>query len=130
MTMQRSTILRLGVALFVAGLIGMLAAPITIIRVMPGLHTRTGRHTLVGALGLIAVAILGWILALVPIRRGERWAVAAAAVPFVVVGFPIFVVDATYVARERLWNTLAPQALGLAMGMAALVLCAIGTRKE
>jgi hypothetical protein len=76
------------------------------------------------------VAILGWILALVPIRRGERWAVAAAAVPFVVIGFPIFVVDATYVARERLWNTLAPQALGLAMGMAALVLCAIGTRKE
>jgi hypothetical protein len=118
------------VALLVAASIGLLAAPITILRVMPGVHTRTGRHTLVGALALVALAMLSCVLALVPIRRGERWAVAAAALPFLVVGFPIFVVDATYVARPRLWNTLAPQAIGLLTGMVALFLCAIGAKKE
>jgi hypothetical protein len=126
---ERPTLLRVGIALLVVSSIGLLAAPITIVRAMPGLDTRTGRHTLVGSLGLAAVAIFECILALVPIRRGEAWAVAAAALPFAVVGIPIFIVDATYVAPQRLWNTLAPQAAGLVMGMTAVLLCALGVRR-
>ena len=122
----RAGLLRLGVALLVVSAAGLLAAPITIARAMPELTTRTGRHTLAGVLALVAVAIYLALLAVIPIRRGERWAVAAAAVPFVLVGLPILVVDATHVAPERLWNTLAPQAMGLTLGATALILCAVG----
>ncbi len=120
--------LRLGVALLVVSSLGLLAAPITIVKAMPDLTTRAGRHTLAGVLALTAVAVFECILALIPIRRGERWAVVAAAVPFAIVGIPIFLVDAAYVAPERLWNTLAPQGAGLLMGITALILCVLGTR--
>jgi hypothetical protein len=122
-------LLRLGSTLLALGSIGLLAAPLTILNTSPDLTTRTGRHVLVGALGLTAVAILECVLALLPVRRGERWALLAAAIPFVVVGVPIFVVDATHVARERLWNTLAPQGAGTLAGVAALVLCALGIER-
>jgi hypothetical protein len=122
-------VLRLGVALLLVAAVGLLAAPMTIARAMPELTTRAGRHTLAGVLALVAVAILLALLAAGPIRRGERWAVVAAAVPFAVVGVPILIVDATHVAAERLWNTLAPQAIGLVIGTAALFLCAAGIRK-
>jgi hypothetical protein len=118
--------LRIGSTLLGVGSLGMLAAPITIVAAMPDLATRTGRHILVGALGLTAVAILECVIAFCAVRRGERWALVAAAIPFLVVGIPIFVVDATYVRPERLWNTLAPQALGLLTGGVALLLCALG----
>lgn len=123
-------VLRLGVALLFVSSLGLLAAPITIVKALPDLTTRTGRHTLAGVLALTAIAILECFLALIPIRRGERWAMAAAAVPFVIVGLPIFLVDAAYVAPERLWNTLAPQGAGLVMGITALTLCALGARKR
>jgi hypothetical protein len=126
----RPAVLRLGVVLLVISSLGMLAAPITIVKAMPELETRTGRHTLAGALALTAVAIFECALALIPIRRGERWALAAAAVPFVVIGLPIFLVDATYVAPERLWNTLAPQGLGMILGITALTLCVLGARRQ
>jgi len=123
-------LLRLGAALLAVSSVGLLAAPATIVRVMPDLSTRSGRHTLAGVLALMAIAILECVLAMIPIRRGERWALATAAVPFVVIGLPIFLIDATYVASERLWNTLAPQGAGLALGVTALILCALGIQKR
>jgi hypothetical protein len=65
---KSSAVLRVGIALLVVSSIGLLAAPITIVRAMPGLDTRTGRHTLVGALGLAAVAIFECIPALRALR--------------------------------------------------------------
>jgi hypothetical protein len=126
----KPSLLRLGAALLAVSSVGLLAAPATIVRVMPDLSTRSGRHTLAGVLALTAVAIFECVLAIVPIRRGERWALATAAVPFVVIGLPIFVVDATHVAPDRLWNTLAPQGAGLALGVTALILCALGIQKR
>ena len=126
----RPVVLRVGWILLALSSLGILAAPIVILRTAPALSTRAGRHTLAGALALIALALLEFALAVVPIRRGQRWAIAAAVIPFAVVGLPILLVDATYVAPARLWNTLAPQALGLALGIAALVLCAMGARGE
>jgi hypothetical protein len=123
-------LLRVGSTLLGVGSLGMLAAPITIVGTMPELTTRTGRHLLVGALGLTAVVILECVLAFIPVRRGERWGLLAAAVPFVVIGVPIFIVDASYVRPERLWNTMAPQALGLLTGATALALCAVGIERE
>jgi len=122
--------LRFGSTLLACSAVGLLAAPITIVAGIPDLTTRASRHAFAGALGLTALAILEFLLALFPVRRGERWALAAAAIPFVVVGLPVLVADATNVARERWWNTLAPQALGLVVGTAALVLCAVGANKR
>lgn len=79
---------------------------------------------------MAALAILEFLLAVIPIRRGERWALVAAALPFVIVAVPVLVVDATNVARDRLWNTLAPQVAGLALGVASLTLCAVGTPRS
>jgi hypothetical protein len=119
--------LRIGSVLLAFSSLGLLAAPLTILAAIPDLTTRGSRHAFAGALGLTAVAFLQFILALVPIRRGEQWAVGAAAIPFLVVGLPVLLADATNVASERLFNTLAPQVLGLALGTTALTLCTLGT---
>jgi hypothetical protein len=126
MRVQTPAALRVGSTLLAVSCVGLLVAPVTILGTRPDLSTRIGRHAFAGALALAALAFLEFILAAVPIRRGEKWAVAAAAVPFLLVGVPVFVVDATMVARERLWNTLAPQVLGLLGGTTALALCAVG----
>ena len=117
---------RVGSVLLAVSALALLIAPIMILRAIPDLTTRASRHAFAGALGLTAVAFLEFVLAVVPIRRGERWALVAAAVPFVIVGVPVLLVDATHVARERLWNTLAPQVFGLLLGGVALALCAVG----
>jgi hypothetical protein len=117
--------MRVGSALLAVSALGMLAAPITILAAIPDLTTRASRHAFAGALGLAALAFLEFLLAIIPIRRGERWALAAAAIPFVVVGIPVLIVDATNVAPARLWNTLLPQVAGLILGIASWTLCVI-----
>ena len=117
--------LRFGSILLALSSLGLIAAPITILRSIPDLTTRASRHAFAGALALMTVAVLECVLALIPVRRGEGWALVAAAVPFVVVGVPVLIVDATNVAPERLWNTLAPQVLGLLLGATALTWCAV-----
>jgi hypothetical protein len=126
---QVPTVRRIGSILLAFSSLGLMAAPITIVAAIPDLTTRSSRHAFAGALALTAVAVLEFILALIPVRRGERWALAAATMPFVVVGLPVLVVDATHVPRERLWNTIAPQVIGLVSGMTALALCTLGTLK-
>src|SRR6266498_4249573 len=121
-----SPALRLGSGLLAVSSFGLLAAPIIIVRNIPDLSTRASRHAFAGALALIAVAIFECVLALIPIRRGEAWALVLAAVPFALVGVPVLFVDAAHVAPERLWNTLAPQVAGLVVGAAALTICAVG----
>jgi hypothetical protein len=127
---QRSVSLRVGWILLAVSAFGFLAAPISILLNIPDFSTRPSRHAFAGALGLAALAVLEFLLAVIPIRRGETWALIAAGVPFVVVGVPVFIVDATNVAPERLWRTLAPQVAGLVVGTAAWVLCVVGIRRR
>jgi hypothetical protein len=122
--------MRLGWILLAVSALGILAAPVTILRAIPDLTTRPSRHAFAGALGLAALAILEFVLAVIPIRRGERWALVAAVIPFVIVAVPVLIVDATYVARERLWNTLTPQVVGLVLGVASLILCAVSSLRS
>ena len=122
--------LRWGSTLLALSALGILAAPVTILRAIPDLTTRPSRHAFAGALGLAAVAVLECLLAVFPVRRGERWALVAAALPFAIVALPVLVVDATHVAPERLWNTLAPQVAGLLLGVASLALCALAARRR
>src|SRR5262245_5073137 len=120
------TALRIGSTLLAVSALGMLAAPVTIMASIPDLTTRSSRHALAGALGLAALAATEFVLAIVPVRGGERWALWTAALPLVIVGIPILMVDTAHVAPERLWNTLAPQVAGLAVGSVSLALCAVG----
>ncbi len=117
--------MRLGWVLLAVSALGILVSPITILMAIPDFTTRSSRHAFAGALGLTALAILEFLLAAIPIRRGERWALVVAAIPFVIVGIPVLVVDATNIVHERLWNTLAPQVLGLTLGVASWTLCAV-----
>jgi hypothetical protein len=126
---RRSVPLRLGWVLLAASAVGLLAAPITILSNRPDLSARSGRHAFAGALGLAALAIIEFLLAVVPIRRGEKWALFAAGLPFVAVGVPVLLVDALNVAPQRLARTLAPQVAGLAVGATGWVLCAVGMRQ-
>jgi hypothetical protein len=108
-----STILGLAV-------IGMIAAPVTILARGPDLTTRTGRHLVAGALGMIALVVLEVVICLIPLQRGEGWALWAAMIPLLILGIPIFLIDATFVpARARL-ATLLPQAIGDGVALALL----------
>jgi hypothetical protein len=122
----RSVALSVGWVLLAASAVGLVAAPITLLLNLSDLSTRSGRHAFAGASGLTALAVLEFALAVIPIRRGETWALIAAGVPFVVVGVPVLIVDATHVAPERLWQTLAPQVAGLFVGVTGWFLCAVG----
>jgi len=54
------------------------------------------------------------------LRRGEGWALWAAAIPLVVLGFPIFIVDAIFVPAQRRFATLLPQGIGDLFALAVL----------
>jgi hypothetical protein len=92
------------------------------------LPTAAGRHLLAGALANASLALVLLLLCLIPLRRGERWPLAAFVIALLVYGLPLFVIDAKHVARERLARTLAPQALGLVLILAGMVLSCRGRR--
>ena len=123
---SRRQLLRVGSAILATAAWGLLAAPYAILSQSPDPATQTGRHLIAGALALAALGIMEVALALGPIRRGEKWAMAVAAFPFFVVAVPVLILDAVYVAPARLLATLAPQVGGLLVGLAALARCAVG----
>lgn len=118
--------LRWGSIILAISAIGIMAAPIVILSGQPDPGTRIGRHVWAGALALACLSILEILIALVPLRRGEKWAFWAAVLPFVMVGFPVLILDAVYVPAKNLVNTLAPQVLGLGAGLIGLALCGWG----
>lgn len=118
--------LRWGSTILAVSALFIMAAPIVILSRQPDLATRTGRHVWAGALGLASLAILESLIALVPLRRGEKWAFWAALIPYAIVGFPVLVIDAVHVPMENLVNTLAPQIFGLAVGTIGLFFSARG----
>lgn len=109
-----------GAIVMAAGSLGMLAAPVMMVANHPDLTTRAGRHVIAGALGITALVFLEVVICLIPLRRGERWALWAAAIPLVVLGIPIFIVDAMYVPERTRFATLLPQAIGNLFALAVL----------
>jgi hypothetical protein len=118
--------LRWGSTILAIGASGIMAAPIAILSRRPDPTTTVGRHIWAGALALACLSILEILIALHPLRKGEKWAFAAAIVPFVGVGFPVLIMDAVYVDRESMIGALAPQILGLGVGLIGLTLSARG----
>ncbi len=111
---------QIAATLLAIALLGLLAAPITILSHHPDLTTRTGRHLLAGALGLTALVCLEIVICLIPLRRREGWALWAAAIPLVVLGIPIFIVDAIFVPAQTRLLTLLPQGIGDLFALAVL----------
>lgn len=93
----------------------------------PDLHTRAGRHLLAGGLAIATLSGVEMIVALLPLRRGERWAFWVAILPLVSLVVPMMVVDATHVAPEHRLATLVPFIVGLALAAIGLFLTATNT---
>jgi len=118
---------RLGATILAIGALGLFAASAAIVLTnQPDPSTRAGRHLWAGALAIACLALQEIILALIPLRRGERWAVWAAAIPFLLVGVPVLYLDATYVEKSARLSTLMPQVISQLIGISGLVLCAAG----
>lgn len=116
--------LRWASIILLVGAVGMIAASLAIVSRQADPNSSVGRHLWAGALANLSLAIVEMFIALFPLRRGERWAFWALIVPLIFYGAPILILDAAYVSRENLFNTLAPQALGLSVILIGLVLAA------
>ena len=109
----------------VVGDLSLLAAAAAILpyRMDPG--ARLGRHLMAGAVAIVALSVVEILIALIPLRRGERWAFWASAVPVAIVGVPLVIVDSIYVPAPRILGALVPQVLGLAVMVVGLTLCGL-----
>lgn len=125
MSAERDPLLDWGSAIVALGALGLLAASAAILprQIEPG--ARVGRHLVAGALAIAALACVEALVALIPLRRGEVWAFWTAAIPVVVVGLPVTIVDVVYVPAPNLLGALVPQVLGLAISVAGLTLCGL-----
>lgn len=125
MTGERDPLLHWGSGIVALGALGMLAAAAAILprHIDPG--ARLGRHVLAGGLAIVCLSLVEVLIALIPLRRGEVWAFWAAAAPPLVVGVPVAIVDAIYVAPTNLVGALLPQVFGLAVSTAGLALCGL-----
>lgn len=103
----------------------LIMAAVAILSRDPDPSTRTGRHLFAGALAIIAVSIIEVFICAIPLRRGEMWAHWAAAIPILVLGIPVFILDATYGPRETRLATLLPQAIPSVL---VLILLALSLR--
>jgi hypothetical protein len=115
-------LLRWGSGIVAVGSLGLLAAAAAVLPRQIDTGARVGRHLVAGALAIAALSLVEVAIALIPLRRGEPWALWAAAVPVVVVGVPVAVVDAIYVPARNLFSTLVPQILGLSICVVGLTL--------
>ena len=106
-----------GASLLAVAYLGMLGASFAILSRRPDLTTRTGRHLVAGALGIAALSVVEVLVCAIPLRRGERWARWAAAVPLFLLGIPIFVIDAAYGPAHTRVATLLPQGIAVLFGL-------------
>ena len=102
--------------------LGLLGASFAILSRGPDLNTRTGRHLVAGALGIAALAVVEVLICAIPLRRGERWAHWAAAVPLFLLGIPIFVIDARFAPPHTRVATLLPQGIAVLFGLVLVLL--------
>jgi hypothetical protein len=100
----------------------MLGASYAILSRQPDLTTRTGRHLVAGALGIAALTAVEVLICAIPLRRGERWAQWAAAIPLFLLGIPIFVIDARFGPAHTRVATLLPQGIAVLFGLVLVLL--------
>jgi hypothetical protein len=116
--------LRLGSTIMAVGYAGLLAASVAIVARGADPASAIGRHLWAGALANVSLCVVEILVITQALRRGEKWAWWAAALPMLGYGIPILILDETHVPPERLFLTLAPQVTGLAVAGVGLALTA------
>jgi hypothetical protein len=94
----------------------------------PDLHDRIGRHLLAGALAIATLVVVEIVVAVSPLRRGERWAFWVALLPLCSLVVPTMLVDAVNVPAQHRLTTMTPFIVGLVLAAAGLFLVARHTR--
>ena len=122
--MNPSQRLKVGAIVLAVGALGLGGASAAIFANSPEVTTTIGRLMRAGALANLCLSLLWALLALIPLRRGEKWAFWAFLIPIPLYGIPILYLDAAYASREGLVTTLAPQVGGLLVAAIGLVLVA------
>src|SRR5215831_2191408 len=97
-------------------------AAYSILSTQPDINTRPGRHLLAGTLAIVSLSAVEVLIAIFPLRRGERWAFWAALLPLLSLVLPVMFIDATHVTSGNLLVTLTPFAVGLILAMGGLAL--------
>ena len=123
-------LLRTGAAILAIAAIGLMAPSFVLLRSSPGVEHRIGRHLTAGALANAALSIVLLIVALGPIRRGERWALSLFLVTLIGYGLPMLFLDSTWVAPERVFRTIAPQLAGLGALLGGMTIAWLGMRRK
>jgi hypothetical protein len=128
--MNRAQRLKIGAIILFVGALGLSGASMAFLWQDPDVALTMGRLLYAGALANLSLALIMALIAILPLRRGERWAFWAYCLPFVVYGLPILILDATHVAPAELPSTLAPQVGGLLVAAVGLILVAPGVFAE
>ncbi len=124
---MRQPLLRAGSAILAVDAVLLVSASLAIVLTNdPDPATRVGRHLLAGALANATVALLLFLVAVGPVRRGERWALWAYGIPLLLYGLPMLVMDATYVEPAGRLGALGPQVLGMGLAAVGITLAAKG----
>src|SRR5215470_2501230 len=128
MALSTDTKLLLGSSL-VAMSYGLAAsAAYSILSTQPEMNTRPGRHLLAGALAIGSLSAVEVLIAIFPLRQGERWASWAALLPLLSLVLPVMLIDATHVSPGHLLVTLTPFGVGLILAIIGLAL--VGSHRK
>ena len=103
-------------------------AAYSILSTRPDMNTLSGRHLLAGALAIGSLSAVEVLIAIFPLRRGERWAFWAALLPLLFLVLPVMLIDATHVTSGHLLVTLTPFAIGLILATGGLAL--VGSHRK
>ena len=98
--------LRLGSVLLAVSALGISGATVAVLSRVPDVSTVMGRHLWAGALANLSLSAIQVLIALIPLRRGEKWAFWAYLMPLLVYGAPIVMLDATHASTATLLPTL------------------------
>src|SRR5262245_49297105 len=97
-------------------------AAYAILNTRPDVTTQTGRHLVAGALAIMSLSGVEILIAVFPLRRGERWAFWAALLPLISLALPMMWLDVTHVSPGHLLVTLVPFVAGVVLAIAGLAL--------
>jgi hypothetical protein len=122
MAVSTDTKLRFGSSLVAVSYALAGFAAYSILSTQPDMNTRPGRHLLAGALAIGTLAAVEVLIAVFPLRRGERWAFWTALLPLLSLVLPVMLIDATHVTSGHLGVTLTPFTVGLILAMGGLAL--------
>ncbi|MCI0695165.1 hypothetical protein L0337_24545 [candidate division KSB1 bacterium] len=128
--MKQNQRLKIGAAVLAIGALSLSAASIAMLAQGPDVTTHIGRLLCAGALANFSLSLIWALIAIFPLRRGEKWAFWAFCLPILLYGIPMLILDATNVEPSSLVSTLAPQVLGLSMALVGLFLVAPGVFRK